>query len=94
MVFLQLVNYLLFSFHPLFEFLILIKVLFNSCISEPLPLLRYIIELYLGTTGVLEASCFYLKLRLTKHGKLSVLPHLLLVVNRLHKGSRDSLKGL
>lgn len=53
MVFLQLVNYLFFSFHPLLEFLILMKVLLNSCISEPLTLDRYIIGVYLGTTGVL-----------------------------------------
>lgn len=53
MVFLQLVNYLFCSFHPLFEFLILTKVLFNSFISEPLTLDRYIIGLYLGTPRVL-----------------------------------------
>jgi len=53
MVFLQPVNYLFFSIRPLFEFLISVKVLFNSCISEPLMLDRYIIGSCLGTTGVL-----------------------------------------
>lgn len=53
MVVLQLVNYLFFSFHPLLEFLILMKVLFKSCLSEPLPLNKYVTGLYLGTTGVL-----------------------------------------
>lgn len=53
MVVLHFVNYLFFSFHPLLEFLILMKVLLNSCLSKPLPLDRYIMGLYLGTTGVL-----------------------------------------
>lgn len=53
MVVLQLVNYMFLSFHPLLEFLILMKVLFNSCLSEPLPLDKYVTDFYLGTTGVL-----------------------------------------
>lgn len=53
MVVLQLVNYLFFSFYPLLEFLILMKVLFNSCVSELLPLDSYVIGLYLGTSRVL-----------------------------------------